>query len=148
MEDLSEFDKRFVKNCNEKSKEGYFLEADIQYPKNLHNVQIDLPILPERMNIKKIEKLVANIHDENKYGIHKNVKKHRDIKLITTQKKKLFSVRTKLSFINQISSFIRNKIFCKGFRKTSLQEIIQNVLLDDIESVAIKQTMNKISMKN
>ena len=86
VEDLSEFDEGFIKSCNEKSKEGYFVEVDIQYLKNLHNVQIDLPFLPERMNIEKVENLVANLHDENKYDIHKNVKKPRDIKVVTTKK--------------------------------------------------------------
>ena len=34
----------------------------------LHN---DLPFLPERNNIEKVEKLVANLHDKNEYVIHK-----------------------------------------------------------------------------
>ena len=28
------------------------------------------PFLHERMKIKKVEKLVANLHNKNKYGIH------------------------------------------------------------------------------
>ena len=70
VEDLHEFDEGFIKNCKEKCKEEYFLEVDIQYPEKLHNVQKDLPFLPERRNIEKVEKLVANLHNENKYDIH------------------------------------------------------------------------------
>ena len=33
----------------------------------LHN---DLPFLPERMKIEKVEKLVANLHDKAEYVIH------------------------------------------------------------------------------
>ena len=36
FEDLSEFDKGFIKSDNEKSKNGYFLKVDVQYPKQLH----------------------------------------------------------------------------------------------------------------
>ena len=31
VQNLSEFDKGFIKGYNEKSKEGYFLETDVQY---------------------------------------------------------------------------------------------------------------------
>ena len=32
-----------MKSYNEKGKEGYFLEVDIQYPENLHKAQNNLP---------------------------------------------------------------------------------------------------------
>ena len=38
VEDLSEFNEDFIKSYNEKSKEGYFLEVDVQYPKHLHEL--------------------------------------------------------------------------------------------------------------
>ena len=70
VEDLSEFDEGFIKSHNEKSKEGYFLEVDIQYPENLHNAQNDLAFSPKRMKIEIVETLVANLHDKNEYVIH------------------------------------------------------------------------------
>ena len=39
------------KNYDEDSNEGYIIEVDLEYPKNLHNLHSDLPFLPERMNI-------------------------------------------------------------------------------------------------
>ena len=42
----------FIKKYNEENDEGY----DIQWP--------------EKMEIEKIEKLVANLHDKTKYVIH------------------------------------------------------------------------------
>ena len=55
---------------NEESEEGYFLEADVQYAENLHNLHNDLPFLPERKKIEKVEKFVANLHDKTEYVIH------------------------------------------------------------------------------
>ena len=35
VEELSEFDERIIKNYNENSDKGYFLEVDVEYPKKL-----------------------------------------------------------------------------------------------------------------
>ena len=48
---LSKFDERFIKGYDENSNKGYFLEADVEYPKNLFNLHKDLPFLPERKKI-------------------------------------------------------------------------------------------------
>ena len=33
-EELSQFNKDFIRNYDEKSNKGYFLEVDVEYPKN------------------------------------------------------------------------------------------------------------------
>ena len=68
IKDTFQFNEDFIKNYNEESDEGYFLEFDVQYPENLHNLHSDLPFLPERMNIGKEQtskqnKLI-NLHDK------------------------------------------------------------------------------------
>ena len=60
IEDTSKFNEDFIKNYNEKSEEGYFLEVDAQYPEKLHELDNDLPFLPERRKIEKVQKLVTN----------------------------------------------------------------------------------------
>ena len=49
IEDISQFNKDFIKNYNEESDEGYFLEVHVQYPENIHNLDNNLPFLPVRM---------------------------------------------------------------------------------------------------
>ena len=68
--DLSRFNESFIKNYNENSDVGYFLEVDIGYPKQLRSFHKDLPFLPERKKLEKVEKLVCSIEDKQKYVIH------------------------------------------------------------------------------
>ena len=67
---LSRFNKIFIKNYNENSDIGYFLEVDVEYPKKLFSSHKDLPFLPERKKLEKVEKLVCSIEDKEKYVIH------------------------------------------------------------------------------
>ena len=70
IKDTFQFDLEFIKNCNEESDEGYFLEVDVQYIDELHKLHNDLPFLPERMKVEKVEKLVVNLHDKTRYVLH------------------------------------------------------------------------------
>ena len=58
---VSKFDKKFIKNYDEASNKGYNLEVDVEYPKDLHNLNSNLPFLLEKIAIKK---LVCNLYDK------------------------------------------------------------------------------------
>ena len=67
VEDLSQFKEDFIKNYDENSDKGYFLEVDVEYPKNLFSLHSDLPFLPERKKIEKYNKLVCDFHYKKIY---------------------------------------------------------------------------------
>ena len=69
IKDTHQFNEDFIKIYNEESNEGYFLEVDVQYPKKINELHNDLPFLPERIKIEKVEKLAANLHDKTEYVI-------------------------------------------------------------------------------
>ena len=48
VEDISEFNENLVKSNNDESDKECFLEVDVQYPENLHNLHNDLSFLPKR----------------------------------------------------------------------------------------------------
>ena len=67
---LCKFDERVVKNYDENSVKGYFLEVDVEYPKNLFRLHSDLPFLPERKKTGKCNKLVCDIYDKKNCVVH------------------------------------------------------------------------------
>ena len=70
IEDTSQLNEDIIKNFNEESDEGYFLEVNVYYPEKLCEFRNDLPFLPARIKNEKIEKFVANLHDKTEYVIH------------------------------------------------------------------------------
>ena len=86
-EDLSKFNKSFIKNYDENCDRGYFLEVHVDYPKNVFKSHKDLPffaerkklintrkyiisLLSKRKKLEKVEKLVCGIEDKEKYIVH------------------------------------------------------------------------------
>ena len=70
ISDVVETDEKFIKNYDEDRDKGYILEADVKYPKRLHDLHSDLPFLPKRMKIDKCKKLVCNLRNKKKYFVH------------------------------------------------------------------------------
>ena len=48
LENVDEFD---VNSINEKNKIGYFLEVDLEYPDELHELDNDYPLAPEKLAV-------------------------------------------------------------------------------------------------
>ena len=66
--DTSQFNEDFVKNYNDESDEGYFLEVDVQYLEGFHyrNFIMVCHFYQKKMKIEKVEKLAINLHDKTK----------------------------------------------------------------------------------
>ena len=67
---LSKFNEDFIKDYDENSNKGYFLEVDVDYPKKLFDLHKNLPFLRERKKVNKIEKIICSIEDKEKYVVN------------------------------------------------------------------------------
>ena len=70
IKDTFQFNEDFIKNYNEASDEGNFLEIDTDYPEKVHELHYDLPFLNEKIKTEKVEKLVVNLHNKTKQVVN------------------------------------------------------------------------------
>ena len=67
VEDTSPFNEVFIKNYDEKTDVAYILAVDVKHPEEICEYHRDLPFLPKREKIKKIEKLVTSLCDKTEH---------------------------------------------------------------------------------
>ena len=62
--------RRHNKKYNENDDYGTILEVDVDYPKHLRKLHSDLPFLPERMKINKVDNLICNLQNKRNDVVH------------------------------------------------------------------------------
>ena len=87
LENIDKFD---VMSINEKNDVGYFLEVDLEYPDELHELHNDYPLAPEKLAVTNdmlskyhkevadkydikvgdVKKLIPNLRNKTKYVLH------------------------------------------------------------------------------
>ena len=110
LKNVDEFD---VMSISEKSPIGYFLEVDLEYPDELHELHNDYPLAPEKLAVssnilseycKKVadryeikvgdaKKLIPNLGKKTNYVVH-----HRNLQLYLSLETKLTKVHRVLEF--------------------------------------------------
>ena len=110
LENIDEFD---INSINEKSDTGYFLEVDLEYPDELHELHNDYPLAPEKLAIsydmlsdycKKIadeyeikigdvKKLIPSLGIKTNYVLH-----YKNLQLYLSLGIKLTKIHTVLKF--------------------------------------------------
>ena len=112
LKNVDEFD---VMSISEKNPIGYFLDVDLKYPDELHELHNDYPIAPEKIAVssdmlsnycKKIadkyeikvgdvKKLIPNLGNKTKYVLH-----YRNLQLYLSLGMKLIKIHRVLKFKN------------------------------------------------
>ena len=159
VEKLSRFKERFIRNYNENSDIGYFLEVDIDYLKELLDLHKNLPFLPGRKKVNKCEKTICSIEDREKYVVHKRALKqalnhglilkkvHRVIKFnerawlkahidMNTKKRK----EAKNEFEKDFFKLMNNSVFGKTMENTRKHMDIKLATTDEKRSKLISET--------
>ena len=102
-----------VMSINEKSDLGYILEVDLKYPNQLHDLQYDYPLAPEKLavtndilsnyckstadkykiKVGNVKKLIPNLGNKTKYVVH-----YRNLQLYLSLGMKLTKIHRALQF--------------------------------------------------
>ena len=110
---LKNVDKFDVNSINEISDTGYFLEVDLEYPDELHELHNDYPLAPEKLavandNLSKyckkiadkydikvgdVKKSISNLRNRTKYVLH-----YRNLQLYLFLRMKLIKIHRILKF--------------------------------------------------
>ena len=100
-------------SINEKSALGYILEADLEYPKELHELHNDYPLAPEKLAVTNdilsnycksiadkydikvgdVKKLIPNLANKSKYVVH-----YKNLQLYLSLGMKLTKIHRALHF--------------------------------------------------
>ena len=59
-----------IKKYDENDDYGAILDVDVDYPKYLHKLHSDLPFLPKRIKINKVDKLICNVQNKRNCVVH------------------------------------------------------------------------------
>ena len=58
------------------------LEVDLEYPESLHDPHNHYPLAPETVTVNKVDKLIPNLRNKNKYVVHyENLKQYERLSL-------------------------------------------------------------------
>ena len=89
-------DEEFIKNYDDDNNMGLFLNVDMEYPKEVHDLHSDLSFLPEKMEINGHSKLACTLYDKKGYVAH-----IRNIKQALKHGLKLKKVRKMIAFLSR-----------------------------------------------
>ena len=129
VEETSQFNDNFITNYNEESDEGYFLEVDVQYTEKIYELHNDLQFFYKRKKLKKVKKLVTNLHDKNEYVIYiRNLKKALNYELILKKVHRLIKFNQK----DQLKPYIAMNTELSQKAKNSFKKDFFNLMKNSV----------------
>ena len=105
---VDDFSLKKVDKLVKKDTNGYVLEVDTGYSKNLHKKHNELPLLLKKMKIRKVEKLVPNLKDKKISTVHiKNLREA--LRHGSKLKKKIYSMKPNIMLNTKLRIAAKNE---------------------------------------
>ena len=166
---LKNVDKFDVNSINEKSDTGYFLEVDLEYPNELHELHNDYPLAPEKLavtndmlskyckkiadkydiNVGDVKKLIPNLRNKTKYVLH-----YKNLQLYLLLGMKLIKIHRMLKFkqSNWMKKYIdfnteKRKNATNDFEKDFFKLMINSVYGKTMENLRKKINLKLVNNK-
>ena len=169
VSDFKWVDEKDVKSFNvmtvqDDADTGYFLEVDLEYPKELHDLHSDYPLAPEKMLIShemlspyqqqlkedlgykpaRVEKLVPSLWNKEKYIIH-----YRNLKFYLAQGLKLQKIHRVLQFKQEASlkSYIQHNTQLRAAAKNDFEKDFFKLLNNSVFGKTMEDVRRRINIK-
>jgi hypothetical protein len=147
------------KELEEWTEHNCILEVDLEYPHYLHDKHNEYPLAPERITVNKVEKLIPNLNNKEKYVLH-----HRNLKQYLSLGLKLTKIHRGVKFLErdwmkeyiQLNTDLRTKgttDFEKDFFKLMNNSVFGKTMENvrnrvDIRIVNDENKWNKLAKKH
>ena len=147
------------------SRKGFILEVDLEYPGELHAAHNAYPLAPERMVVKKewmseyqhgllgavkkkllpkVEKLVPNLYNKNRYVLH-----YRNLQLYTSLGMKLTKVHRALSFQQScwMEPYIRLNTELRTAADNDFEKDLFKLMNNSVYGKTMENLRNRVDVK-
>ena len=141
-ENLSEFNEDFIRNYYENCDEGYFLEADVEYSKALFNSHKDIPFLPERKKVQKVEQLICSLEDKEENVIH-----IRALKQALNHSLKLKEVHRVIQFKQEVKAIHWHEYWIKNSSKNEFEKNFFKLMNNSVYGKTMQNVRNHRDIK-
>ena len=142
-DDVSLFTEDFIKHYDGNSDKGYLIEVDIEYPKELHIADEDLPFLSEKRS--KLHKYYEHRVTKDIDKKHKNVYKRFNI-TDEPENKLIATLQDKNKYVANIS--ILKQALKHGLRLVEVHRVIKNIQSNWLNPCIDKNTVLRKLAKN
>ena len=163
-DDLSKYTEEYIRSLKDDGDEGYTLEVDLDYPKELHDLHNDYPLCPEKVIPKnsmlnnwqirydangneiheKTPKLCPNLQKKEKYVIH-----YRALKLVLQLGLKLTKVHRVMKFkqSDHMKEYIMGNTKLRAQTKDAFKRNLYKLLNNAIFGKSVENTRARINFE-
>ena len=120
------------------------LEVDLEYPQELHDLHDDYPLAPERLMVDKVEKLIPNLNNKEKYVIH-----HETLKQYLELGLKLVKVHRGIKFCEEafMKSYIDKNTKLRAKAKDEFEKDFFKLMNNSVFGKTMENIRNRVDVQ-
>ncbi len=121
-----------------------FLEVDLEYPEELHDLHNEYPLAPEKITVGKVEKLVPNLNNKSKYVLH-----HENLKLYLKHGLKLIKIHRGITFEEKdfMKSYIDLNTNMRAKGTTDFEKDFYKLMNNSVFGKTMENVRNRVNVK-
>ncbi len=121
-----------------------FLEVNLEYPEELHDLHNEYPLAPEKLTIGKVDKLVPNLNNKEKYVLH-----HENLKLYLSQGLKLTKIHRGIAFEEEdfMKPYIDLNTSMRTKGTTDFEKDFYKLMNNSVFGKTMENVRNRVNVK-